>query len=240
MTLRKDCFVVASLLLAMTQSALLYAGNPLEYTVYLKKFELKNNTGQWITVIEPDRPVDLVEEEARISLFNTAGRVPDGNYINFRITISETVKVQGRDEIHVTKNDGSVELIGDAEGPEDLPSKITGFRENSLSCASEGSPGPMKVKFSLNSKAGRDDAITLTRKWDFPEPMEVRNGSFIYAIMVPRLEDSVRHAQKHFFKTSVPDHDAMFAWPIRQVEQVKLTVDEKSVEMGPDDILVEY
>lgn len=216
------------------------AGTPLEYTVTLKKFELKNNTGQWLTVIEPDRSVNLAEEEARISFFNTAGRVPDGNYINFRITLSETVRVQGRDEIHVTKEGGSVELTGDAVSPDGLEDTVTGFVEHAPSLADAGAPGAMKVRFNFNPEAGRDDAITLTRKNDFPDPLVVRKGSFIYALVLVELEGAVRYAQKHHFRQDVPDRRAMFAWPVRTVEEIKLTVDDRSVLLGPGEILIQY
>lgn len=231
---------IALAVVALTAAAPLGAGDPLEYTVVLKKLELKNNTGQWVTVVEPDRPVNLAEEEARVSFFNTAGRVPEGHYINFRLTFSETVRIQGRDEIHVTRQGGSVELIGDAVTPADLPQGVTDFVEHAPSWADSGSPGPMRVRFSFNPEDGRDDAITLTRKNDFPQPFVVRQGSFIYALVMPDLKDRVQHAQKHFFKRYTPPKDAMFAWPVQAIEEMKLTVDEREVFLGPNEILIQY
>ncbi len=231
---------IAALLLWTLACAPVHAAEPLEYTVTLKKFELKNNTGQWITVIEPDRPVDLAQEEAKVSLFNTSGRVPDGNYINFRITLSESVRVQGRQGIYVTKEGGSVELGGSAVTPDDLPDKIDELKEVAPSLALEGSPGALKVRFLLNPEAGRDDAITLSRKNDLPEPFEVRKGSFIYAIAVADLDGAVHYAQKHHFGRSVPDRHAMFAWPIRRVHEIKLTVDNRSAVLAPDDVQITY
>ena len=127
---------------------------PRECVVILQKLELKSHAGPWVTVIQPDHLVDLVEEEAKISFFNTAGRVPEGNYINFRLTLEEA--------------------------------------------------------------RGQKRIRTLTRKWDLPEPIVVRKGSFIYALAVP----------------------VFGGWPleIQAVEQVKLTVDDRSVVMGPDEI----
>lgn len=230
----------AILLLAALVCTPASAAEPLEYTVTLKKFELKNNTGQWIAVIEPDRQVDLAQEEAKVSFFNTSGRVPDGNYINFRITLSESVRVQGRAGIHVTKEGGAVELSGAAVIPDDLPEKISGFKETSPSLIDEGMPGAVHVAFRFNPEAGRDDAITFTRKNDLPEPFAVRKGSFIYAIAVADLADIVQYAQKHNFRRSVPDRPAMFAWPIRRVDEIKLTVDDRSVVLGPEEVQITY
>ena len=135
----------------------LFAAGATEYKVYLKKLELKNHDGRWMTVIEPDRAADLVEEEAKISFFNSAGRVPDGNYINFRLTFEE------------------------AEG----------------------------------KRATR----IISRKWDIPEPVAVRKGSFIYALAIPVLGGSPLE--------------------FRSVERVRLTVDERSTDMAADEILIE-
>ena len=55
--------------------------------ITIKSVELKNNAGEWFTVIEPDRRVELAKEEPGLSFFNN-GRVPEGAYVNFRLTLS--------------------------------------------------------------------------------------------------------------------------------------------------------
>ncbi len=55
------------------------------YVIIIKGVYLKNDAGEWIKVIEPDRKVDLSREEAVVTFFNNAGRVPAGSYKNFRV-----------------------------------------------------------------------------------------------------------------------------------------------------------
>ena len=55
------------------------------YVVTIKGVYLKDDAGQWVKVIEPDHRVDLSKEEAVVTFFNNRGRVPTGNYKNFRI-----------------------------------------------------------------------------------------------------------------------------------------------------------
>ena len=55
------------------------------YVIIIKGVYLKNDSGEWIKVIEPDRRVDLSQEEAAVTFFNNAGRVPAGSYKNFRV-----------------------------------------------------------------------------------------------------------------------------------------------------------
>lgn len=52
--------------------------------ITIKSVELKDSQGLWVTVIEPDKQVDLAAEEPSVSFFNN-GRVVPGNYVNFRI-----------------------------------------------------------------------------------------------------------------------------------------------------------
>ena len=58
--------------------------------VTLKKVELKNFKNEWVTIIEPDRSVDPARRELGVTLVNN-GRVPEGQYLNFRVTLSEFV-----------------------------------------------------------------------------------------------------------------------------------------------------
>jgi hypothetical protein len=58
------------------------------YFITLDKLELKKDSGEWLDIIEPNHPVDLMNMEATISFFNN-GRVPAGAFKNFRITFED-------------------------------------------------------------------------------------------------------------------------------------------------------
>lgn len=58
------------------------------HSITIQKVELKSTSGEWMSIIEPDRVVDLSKEEAMVSFYNN-GRVPEAEYNNFRITITK-------------------------------------------------------------------------------------------------------------------------------------------------------
>ena len=56
------------------------------YVITIKGVYLENGAGEWVKIIEPDRKVDLSQEEPVLTFFNNAGRVPAGSYQNFRVS----------------------------------------------------------------------------------------------------------------------------------------------------------
>ncbi len=55
------------------------------HVITVKGVYLKDSAGAWVKVIEPDRRVDFSKEEAVVVFFNNLGRVPAGDYTNFRV-----------------------------------------------------------------------------------------------------------------------------------------------------------
>lgn len=58
---------------------------PVGYVITIENVELKDSFGNWVSVIRPDKQVDLTKTEAAVSFFNTAGRVPPASYDDFRV-----------------------------------------------------------------------------------------------------------------------------------------------------------
>ena len=58
------------------------------YFITIQKLELKNNGGEWVSILEPDHKVDLVSTEASVSFFNN-GRVPAERFKNFRLSFDD-------------------------------------------------------------------------------------------------------------------------------------------------------
>ncbi len=58
---------------------------PFKYIITIENVELMNSAGQWVSVIRPDKQVDLLSTEAAVSFFNNAERVPAGSYEDFRV-----------------------------------------------------------------------------------------------------------------------------------------------------------
>lgn len=59
----------------------------LAFFITLDGVELKNASGEWVTVIRPDKRVDLSQEEPAVRFFNN-GRIPEGEYVNVRVTFT--------------------------------------------------------------------------------------------------------------------------------------------------------
>lgn len=58
------------------------------FFVTIQKVDLKNEFGEWVTVMEPDKKVDLAQDEPSVSFFNN-GRVPPGKYVNVRVRLDQ-------------------------------------------------------------------------------------------------------------------------------------------------------
>jgi hypothetical protein len=56
------------------------------FFVTIEKVELKNASGEWMDVIEPDRRLDLTKDEPTVSFFNN-GRIAPGDYSNVRVSL---------------------------------------------------------------------------------------------------------------------------------------------------------
>lgn len=66
------------------------------FFVTIQKVELKDEAGRWMTVIEPDKKVDLAQSEPSVSFFNN-GRVVPGRYVNVRVQLDRGVLVRSED-----------------------------------------------------------------------------------------------------------------------------------------------
>ena len=102
--------------------------------ITIQSVELKNQAGQWVAVAHPDHQVDLAVEEPAVSFVNQ-GRIPNGQYGNFRILFTEENK------------SGTSELSGVGDFAESLNIKRTSF---------------VHVCFDLDAPARRVNAATIT------------------------------------------------------------------------------
>lgn len=58
---------------------------PAGYVITIENVQLKDSSGNWLSIIRPDKQVDLTKTEAAVSFFNNTGRVPPDSYDNFRV-----------------------------------------------------------------------------------------------------------------------------------------------------------
>ncbi len=209
---------------------------PSKCVVTIERFELKNNTGEWITVISPDLQVDLAVKDPTLSFSNAGGKIPPGNYINFRIILSETFKVSGKDHENLTKEGGDVTISGTAHELRDLPGVFTAYKETepTWNLASEGA---FKIHLNFNS-ADSDEEMTLTRRRDFAEALEIKKGSFVYVWFLMDLQKTLYFAEAASLSNGWPKDRAFYFLPPKQIDTVLLTVDGRKEEMKGDDVVL--
>ena len=134
----KSLAVLFSLVTLFSSSSDVFAaGDPSACVVTIKSVQLQKESGEWITVIEPDRRVDLVNQEPTVSFFNNGRRVPPGNYNNFKIFLLRTIKA---------KDDKGIDVIYEAPHEEIV---IDGNR-NFLESAQVKRQSFVSVWFELN------------------------------------------------------------------------------------------
>ena len=52
--------------------------------ITIDQVELKKTSGEWVTIVRPDRRLDITQEEPAVRFFNN-GRIPSGDYSNVRV-----------------------------------------------------------------------------------------------------------------------------------------------------------
>ena len=212
---------------------------PSQYVITIKSVQLKNNTGQWITVIEPDRQVDLVTTEPSVSFFNNAGRVPPGNYINFKVEILETIKLAGKLRgIEMTKEGGEVTIGGTAESAEELPGTFTSVEETAPTW-NDKAEGVVRVHLNLNHE-DENDVISIHAKRDLVPALEVKKGSFIRVWFDLDLKNTLKYAGAGDLGPGLPKGRIMYCLTPSQVDGASVTVDEETIDVPSNNLALDF
>lgn len=228
----------ATLVSFLMPAQVMAAWTPTRYIVTVKSLELKNNTGEWVKVIEPDLEVDLLSRDPRVSYVNDGKRIPKGNYINFRIVLSETIRIKGHDYENFTKEGGEIKILGNFLEEAEL--NVTGVDEIKPTwTANAEEEGVIKVYFDVDDKS-LDDQVIMTRKRDFPEPFYIKKGSYISASFSLNLEGTLIHAQKASLGGGLPKNDIMFGMIPRNVNELVFLVDEAREVVPNSDIAIAF
>ena len=85
----------------------------LAFFITIDQVELKSASGQWVTVIRPDRRVDLAAEEPSVRFFNN-GRIPAGDYSNVRVRF--TPEEGARKQMSLERSEDYEKPIGVKKG----------------------------------------------------------------------------------------------------------------------------
>jgi len=209
------------------------AGEATHYWVTVKKIEFRNLSGQWVTAMEPNKAIDLVDPESKFS-FQNGGKIPPGDYEIFKITLSETFKVSGSDGEKKTKTGGEIVVGGTASKASDLPGEITSLQERSPTL-SKDTEGEMTVHVNLDHE-DRDDIIEIYGKRPFPKPLTIKANSKIVVALVFNLKETIHFAWKDSVAPGLPAADVIYFLPSRRVEDVSVKSDFRTAYTSSDDI----
>lgn len=208
-----------------------------KYAITIRKVELRSTDGTWVTVVEPDRVIDLINEEPVVSFFNN-GRIPEGSYVNFRLVLSETVTIAGCVKNNCTMGGGSATLTGTAANAAELPGVITGWSETAPTWH-KGAAGDVKLKLDLDNQ-DEDDKIVIKANRDFGPPIEISEGQFVKVWFDVDLRHSMEHALPDGFAPGAPKKHAMYVMPPALIEELKITVGTDTRTFTSDQILLEF
>ncbi|MFC1754644.1 DUF4382 domain-containing protein [Thermoproteota archaeon] len=73
------------------------------------------STGTWVTIAEPNEEIDIASVAQNGGVAGTFAAnisIPVGTYDNFKLQLSETMKVSGNDGTNYTRQDGAVTING--------------------------------------------------------------------------------------------------------------------------------
>ena len=211
---------------------------PDKFIVTIQSLMLKNQTGEWITIVRPDKEVDLFSDQAKVTLFNS-GKIPDGEYLNFKLAISETVRVSEADHFgNRTREGGRVIIGGTARNNFELPGEITSFIEKSPTWTDK-EEGEIKATINFDNE-DEDDIIEITGVRDFAEPFVIKKGSFINVVVSMNLLGTCYQINPSAFKRGMPKKKAMLVFPPRYVNEVRFTVDNRTELLQPDEVLIKF
>lgn len=213
-----------------------HAGETAKYVITIQSVELKTTGGEWKTLIRPDKQVDLVQAEPTIALFNN-GQIPPGGYVNFRITLSETIIFAGRDKSYGTRQGGSLTLKGSASKASELPGRILDISETAPTIA-EDAMGDVTQHLDFDG-GDEDHVMTMFGKRELTTPLLVKKGSFVKIWFDIHLDEAVQYAWPRMFG-SQPDHDMMYVLPPKEVAEFIIEVDERKETLSPEAVVLEF
>lgn len=217
--------------------AALSAEDPARYVVTIRSLELKDSRGQWVTILEPDRMVDLVKERPQISYYNNEGRIPAGRYVNFRLKLATTLKVAGADGPYHTRESGSVTLYGEFKKPEDFYRDIRRIDE-SVKTTNAESEGPIHVRYEPDGRY-RDAWIEITALKDL-RGFIIQKSTYLHVEFSLDFKNSLRYLAANSVKEGIPKEGVLIAMLPDKASALSITAGEESVEIGREEIQMEF
>jgi|GEM_PF-27992 len=211
----KTIFLGAALLLCL--STAFAAEDPSAYVVTLARFDLKMASGEWVEVVDPDRPVDLVREEAAVAFFNS-GQIPEGRYVNFRLWILNGIRIALPPGV---RQDGPIrvrldclETGANVLAIEKMDSFVRPLPKEELEIFFAGPTGP------------NPEFIRIERAQDLVPELSVVKGTFLRVSLRPDLRGLVRRSDK----------GVTYVLPPLRLEDIEVTAGEATPVVRPEEL----
>jgi hypothetical protein len=221
MPFRKFASIFALFLFLGTSKACFAAGDASQCVMTVKKIELKNKAGDWMTLTDEKAKLDFFLPDPTIVVVNK-GKIPPGIYVNCRITLSETLFVAGSDGLNRTKQGGEITVSGTAKRIFDLPGEITALKEVSPTW-NKDSEGMITEHLHLDYEDS-DDIMRIYPRMNFKKELAVKEGSTIKVTLRMDLKGTIYYAWTNYFN-GFPAGDTMYFLPPKDVSELSVKVD---------------
>ena len=205
--------------------------------VMIKKVLLKTPSGEWVPVKGSEREADLMAEEPILSFVNF-DRVPPGRYVNFKVVLSETLKVAGRDGKNFTRIGGEILVGGTAVKASDLPGDITSLKIIS-STWNDQRAGEIIEHLNLDYE-DRDDTMEIYPKRNFQKPFLVKKGTAVHIWITVNLSHTLYFAFPNSIRKGLPKENVMYFMPPSQINDVGIAVGPVSSYASGDDVAFDF
>lgn len=218
------------------------AGNPDTYKVTVQSVQLKNDAGNWVTIATPNQEIDIADAGvgAVAGSFMNDAVIPPGNYVNFKIVLSETVKFSGSDgATNFTRSGGSITLTGgDANAASTAtwvdPLPVTTQTEAVESHHIGGPAGEVTVHLNLDA-GDADDYMEVLGKADLTNPVVVTANSAVSMYFDFDTQGTVLHQA-----VGPPVDEIMIFTPPKEGTRFGITVDGTSLIITEADMRIDF
>lgn len=212
--------LIAAMALAAAAGNAQASGDPTQLIVTVKKVQLKKSGGDWITLGEPNRELDLMGEEASILSWKNDGTLPEGEYTNVKITLSETVKFAGSDGHSRSLEGGRIRLGGSATRAAEIPfMDITSLKVESPVCCGE-SAGLVTEVIDFDHE-DRDDIMEIYGKQEFTKYVKIKKDSTVQVFLTLYLPETLHYVVSDYF-SGLSHPEAIYFLPPKEVAEMSV------------------
>jgi len=222
--MKKLLYLTIFLLIYMHSMQACYAaGDPSTYKITIQKFEMQTTDDDWVTISESSQEIDIVSVSGGAVAGTLGGVVPAGTYDNFRLTISETIKVTGNDGANYTNQDGVAILEGDSATAADIGLLTPATFTETSETWNNSSAGEMSIQVNLDN-GDADNYMQIYCTSDFT-PLTVTADSAVSMWVDFDTEGTVHHAASGDWGPGFPASDIMYFTPPNSGSAFSISVD---------------